>query len=79
MTTCGETKEMTNSQILIEGYSEDELIEWIVYAINCTEPNPKLSRVLDRLGFAVRQLDNGSEGYWLRVSTNDTLLRRHSG
>ncbi len=53
-------------------------IEWIVYATDCAQPNPKLSRVLELLGFVVRTLDNGAECYWRRVSTNDTMLRRRS-
>ena len=28
-------------------------IEWLVRAVNCASPNPKLRRVLDRRGFAV--------------------------
>ena len=50
-------------------------IEWIVYATDCAEPNPKLTSVLERLGFIIRILDNGAQGYWRRVSANDTMLR----
>ncbi len=53
-------------------------IEWIVYATDCAQPIPKLTRVLDRLGFVVRTLEYGSEGYWRRVSANDTMLRRRA-
>lgn len=53
------------------------MIEWLIYARNCANPNPKLERVLTKLGFEVRELDTGSEIYWQRKSTNDTLLRRH--
>lgn len=52
-------------------------IEWIVYATNCAAPNPKLTRVLNGLGFTLRRLDNGADCFWRRVSVNDTLLRRH--
>ncbi len=52
-------------------------IEWWVYARNCSEPNLKLSRVLERLGFEVRDLrPGGSEFYWQRLSTNASLLKR---
>lgn len=53
-------------------------IEWAVLARNCSTPNPKLMRVLEKIGFEVRQFDSGSEFYWLRRSTNDSLLRRAS-
>jgi hypothetical protein len=51
-------------------------IEWWVYARNCTVPNPKLERVLMRLGFEVRETPTGSECYWLRKSTNASLRQR---
>ena len=51
-------------------------IEWSVLARNCSKPNPKLMRVLEKLGFEVRQLQSGAEYYWQRRSTNDSLLRR---
>ncbi|MDW3116757.1 MAG: hypothetical protein R8G60_02465 [Roseovarius pacificus] len=53
-------------------------IEWSVLARNCSTPNPKLMRVLEKTGFEVRQFDNGTEFYWQRRSTNDSLLRRAS-
>lgn len=53
-------------------------IEWSIFARNCSLPNPKLMRVLEKIGFEVRQFDSGSEFYWQRRSTNDSLLRRTS-
>ena len=53
-------------------------IEWTVLARNCSTPNPKLMRVLEKIGFEVRQFDNGAEFYWQRRSINDSLLRRAS-
>ena len=53
-------------------------IEWSVLARNCSTPNLKLMRVLEKIGFEVRQLDSGAEFYWQRRSTNDSLLRRAS-
>ena len=51
-------------------------IEWSVFARNCAQPNPKLMRVLERIGFEISQADDGPEIYWQRRSTNDSLLRR---
>jgi len=53
-------------------------IEWSVLARNCSTPNLKLMRVLEKIGFEVRRLDSGTEYYWQRRSTNDSLLRRAS-
>ena len=53
-------------------------IEWSVLARNCSIPNPKLMRVLEKIGFEVRRFDSGTELYWQRRSTNDSLLRRAS-
>lgn len=57
---------------------EFDAIEWSVLARNCSAPNPKLMRVLEKIGFEIRQLDSGTEYYWQRRSTNDSLLRRAS-
>ena len=40
-------------------------LEWIVHAVTCARPNPKLRRVLERRGFLVRQIDNVGEAYHL--------------
>ena len=40
-------------------------IEWLVYATNCARPNPKLRRVLERRGFAVRHIEGKGECYHL--------------
>jgi|SRR5579862_2366088 len=40
-------------------------LEWIVHAVTCAKPNPKLRRVLGRRGFAVRQIDDVGEAYHL--------------
>ena len=39
-------------------------VEWIVHAVNCANPNPKLRRVLERRGFRVQPV-NGVEAYRL--------------
>ena len=50
-------------------------IEWCVYARNCAVPNPKLEKLLNKLGFVVRKNGEGSEFYWKRKSTNSSLRR----
>lgn len=40
-------------------------VEWIVHAINCARPNPKLRRVLERRGFEVRDIAGIGEAYYL--------------
>ncbi|MDJ1018355.1 MAG: hypothetical protein QNJ35_17735 [Paracoccaceae bacterium] len=53
-------------------------IEWIALARDCATPNPKLMKVLEKLGFEVRTDDVGGEFYWQRRSINDTLMRRRA-
>jgi hypothetical protein len=38
-------------------------VEWIVHAVTCAKPNLKLRRVLQRRGFAIRQLEGIGEAY----------------
>lgn len=38
-------------------------IEWLVYATQCAQPNPKLRRVLERRGFIVREVEGKGECY----------------
>ena len=52
-------------------------IEWIVYATDCAEPNPKLTRILTRLGFDLCRRANGSDCFRRQVSTNDSVVRRN--
>lgn len=40
-------------------------VEWIVHAVNCVRPNPKLRRVLERRGFEVREIEGIGEAYRL--------------
>jgi len=42
-------------------------VEWRVHAVHCAVPNLKLRRVLERKGFAVREVAGVGECYWLRV------------
>lgn len=40
-------------------------VEWIVHALNCAEPNPKLRRVMERRGFRVVDIDGVGKAYYL--------------
>ena len=45
-------------------------VEWRVHAVHCATPNLKLRRVLERKGFAVREISGVGECYWLRTAIN---------
>lgn len=47
-------------------------VEWRVHAVHCATPNLKLRRVLERKGFAVREISGVGECYWLRVPVAGT-------
>jgi hypothetical protein len=32
-------------------------VEWVVHAVHCSKPNPKLKRVLERKGFIIKEVD----------------------
>ncbi len=51
-------------------------VEWLVYATNCTKPNPKLRRVLERRGFEVRQIEGKGECYH-RIETKIQVGSKH--
>jgi len=40
-------------------------IEWVVHAVTCANPNPKLRLVLEHRGFTVRMVDGIGEAYHL--------------
>lgn len=44
-------------------------VEWYVHAVRCAKPNLKLRHVLERRGFAVRQVPDIGECYWLKSKT----------
>ena len=52
--------------ILAQRYGEqrgmDEM-EWIVHAVNCAKPNPKLRPLLERRGFVIRDVPGNGEAY----------------
>lgn len=39
-------------------------IEWIVHAVTCANPNPKLKAVLERRGFSIRNVKGSGEVYY---------------
>jgi hypothetical protein len=43
---------------------ELQFVEWVVHAINCAQPNPKLRRVLIRRGFTIRDIPGFGEAYY---------------
>lgn len=40
-------------------------IEWVVHALNCAKPNPKLRRVMERRGFVVTEVEGVGQAYYL--------------
>jgi hypothetical protein len=48
-----------------EWIARDEVdeVEWVVHALNCANPNPKLRRVLEKVGFTVTQPPGESAAY----------------
>ena len=41
-----------------------EKVEWVVHALNCAKPNPKLRRVMERRGFVVTNIEGVGEAYY---------------
>ena len=39
-------------------------IEWVVHAVSCAKPNPKLRQVLVHRGFVIRQVEGVGEAYY---------------
>ena len=46
-------------------------VEWLVYATACAKPNLKLRRVLERRGFAIRDVPSKGECYHQLVSLSE--------
>ena len=42
-----------------------ERVEWVVHALNCAKPNPKLRRVMERRGFVVTDVEGIGKAYYL--------------
>jgi len=41
-----------------------EKVEWVVHALNCAKPNPKLRRVMERRGFVVTDVEGVGKAYY---------------
>src|SRR5689334_14956831 len=41
-------------------------VDWIVHALNCAMPNPKLRRVLERRGFTIQKVRGDVEAFYYR-------------
>ena len=39
-------------------------VEWIVHALNCAEPNPKLRRVMERKGFQIVDIEGAGKAFY---------------
>jgi hypothetical protein len=39
-------------------------VEWIVHAVNCAKPNPKLRRALERRGFVIENVPGFGASYY---------------
>ena len=48
------------------GQNQLNEVEWIVHAVHCAEPNPKLRRVLERRGFVIEDIPGIGEAYHFR-------------
>jgi hypothetical protein len=42
-------------------------VEWVVHAVNCSKPNLKLRRMMERRGFCVVDVDGIGKAYYLEV------------
>lgn len=42
-----------------------QAVEWIVHALNCAKPNPKLRPTMEKIGFAVKDIENVGKAYYL--------------
>ena len=55
-------------RLMAQRYAKDRgltTIEWLVHALNCPRPNPKLRRVLDKRGFSVQDVPGTGRVYRL--------------
>lgn len=53
--------------LLVERYARTqqlEEVEWIVHALHCARPNPKLRPLLERRGFTVREVPGVGQAYY---------------
>ena len=65
----GEAQALPTIAVLAEKYARLnnlEAVEWIVHAVRCANPNPKLRRVLERRGFQIQDVPGYGEAFYLR-------------
>lgn len=41
-----------------------EKVEWIVHALNCAKPNPKLRPLMERKGFTIENIEGIGQAYY---------------
>ena len=46
-------------------------VEWLVFATNCSRPNPRLRPVLERRGFVVKEVSGRGRCYYRKDAVND--------
>lgn len=39
-------------------------VEWIVHALNCAKPNPKLRPLMEKKGFTIKNIEGIGEAYY---------------
>jgi hypothetical protein len=56
-------------------------VEWVVHALHCADPNPKLRRLLERRGFVVRDVPGVGEAYYYLhpLTTSPSILQNTDG
>ena len=52
-----------------------QTVEWLVHAVNCAQPNPKLQRILEKKGFQVQDLPETGEVYRFRQEVHSPKSR----
>lgn len=45
-----------------------EKVEWIVHALNCAKPNPKLRPLMEKKGFTVKEIEGIGRAYYFSQS-----------
>ncbi|MDF1661585.1 MAG: hypothetical protein P1V97_07415 [Planctomycetota bacterium] len=56
--------------LLVQRYAKNHgfaSVEWVVHAINCANPNPKLKRVLEKRGFVIKEVGGIGNAYYKRI------------
>ena len=56
--------------VLVQRYAKNNefsVVEWIVHAINCANPNPKLKRILEKRGFVIKDVGEFGNAYYKRI------------